>query len=249
MNQKFEYILRLGDNSLILGHRISEWCGHGPILEQDIAFINIALDLVGQARLWLSYAAEVEDKGRDEDLIAYRRDAFEFRNLKLVEIPNGHWGNSIARQFLFDTFHHHYLEALAHSKDHRIAEIAQKSIKETAYHKRFSSEWMIRLGDGTEESHEKMQTAINDIWPYVGEMFLADDIDQWAFENGIGPDLNEIKKLWEKDVNAVLAEATLSKPNIDWMQKGGKQGSHTEHLGFILAEMQYLQRAYPDAKW
>lgn len=249
MNQKFEYLLRLGDNSLILGHRISEWCGHGPILEQDIAFINIALDLVGQSRLWLTYAGEVEGKGRDEDALAYRRDSFEFRNLKITEIPNGHWGNSIARQFVFDLFHHHLLEALTLSKDEQIAEIAQKSIKETAYHKRYSSEWLIRLGDGTEESHEKMQAAIEDVWPFVGEMFLMDELDQWAFEQGIGPDLNEIKKRWEQDVDAVLEEATLKKPAIDWTHKGGKQGYHTEHLGYILAEMQYLQRAYPDAKW
>ncbi len=249
MNQKFEYLLRLGDNSLILGHRISEWCGHGPILEQDIAFINIALDLVGQSRLWLTYAAEEEGKGRDEDMLAYRRDTFEFRNLKIAEIPNGHWGNSIARQFVFDIFHHHLLEALAQSKDSKIAEIAQKSLKETAYHKRYSSEWLIRLGDGTEESHAKMQEAIDDVWTYAGEMFLMDDLDQWAFENEIGPDLNQIKQLWEEEVAEVLQEATLTKPSIDWTHKGGKQGYHTEHLGYILAEMQYLQRAYPDAKW
>lgn len=179
----------------------------------------------------------------------FSRDSFDFRNLKLTEIPNGHWGNSIARQFVFDIFHHLLLEKLTTSKDARIAEIAQKSIKETAYHKRYSSEWMIRLGDGTEESHAKMQQAIEDIWPYVGEMFLMDELDQWALEQGIGPDLNALKLEWEKEVNEVLEEATLTKPNIDWTHKGGKQGYHTEHLGYILAEMQYLQRAYPDAKW
>ncbi len=246
---QLEYTLQIADNALILGHRLSEWCGHGPILEQDIAITNIALDLIGQARSLYQYAAEVEGKGRTEDDLAYLRIGTQFRNTLLVEQPKGNFGTTIVRQFLFDAFHFAFYQELCNSKDETLAAVAKKSLKEVTYHLRFSSEWVIRLGDGTAESHEKMQTALNDLWAYTGELFKASDADQWALENGIGVDLEVVKKFWEEKVSEILKMATLEQPADGWMQTGGKQGRHTEHLGYILAEMQYLQRAYPGQEW
>ena len=245
----FDYTLQLGDNALILSQRLSEWCGHGPVLEQDIALTNIALDLLGQARMLLSYAAELEGRGRSEDDIAYFRDAHQYHNVLLVERPHHDWAHTIVRQFFFDTFQYHNYRALLHSRDERLAAIAEKSLKEVTYHLRYSSEWVVRLGDGTEISHQKMQDALDDLWPFSGELTTPSAADQAAQEAGIGPNLLDIKPLWEAKVDEILAEATLTKPANAWMQSGGKQGRHTEHLGFILAEMQHLQRMYPGNEW
>jgi ring-1,2-phenylacetyl-CoA epoxidase subunit PaaC len=245
----FEYLLRIGDNSLIMGHRMSEWCGHGPILEQDIALINISLDHIGQAKNWLTLAGETEGKGRTEDDLAYHRDVFDFRNLLLVEQPNGHWGDTLTRGFLFDTWNYYFIQALTQSTHQGIADIATKSLKEISYHKNFSCDWVIRLGDGTDESHQKMQDSLNRLWMYSGEMFMMDEVDEMMIKDGIGVDLNQIKTQWLQTIDDTLAEATLEKPADGWMQKGGKKGIHTEYLGYILAEMQFLPRAYPDAKW
>lgn len=247
--QHFEYLLRLADNALILGQRLGEWCGHGPVLEEDIALTNISLDLIGQARMLLSHAGTVEGQGRDEDKLAFFRDAHEYRNVLLLEQPNGHFGDTIARQFLFDHFAWLMYDALLESKDEELKAIAAKSIKEVTYHRRHSSEWMIRLGDGTDESHEKIQKSLNDLWMYTGEMFQADALDQAALEAGIGADLSEIKGLWKQNVEGVLRQANLTIPKDDWMQSGGKKGIHSEHIGFLLAEMQHLPRMYPDAQW
>jgi len=244
-----EYILRIGDNALILGQRLSEWCGHGPILEQDIAITNIALDLVGQARVLLDYAGKLEGKGRSEDDLAYQRDAWDFRNVLLVEQPNDDWAFTIVRQFLFDSYNYFFHEALLHSKDTELAGMAEKAIKEVQYHLKYSSEWMIRLGDGTETSHLKMQTALNELWMFSGELVKADEVDQLMLEAGIGADLDKIAALRKERIDDVLAQATLQKPDNDWMQEGGKQGRHSEHLGFILTELQFMQRAYPNMKW
>lgn len=245
----YEYLLRLGDNALILAQRLSEWSGHGPVLEQDIALTNIALDLLGQARMYLSYAAEIEGKNRTEDDLAYYRDVPQFRNCLLVERPNGDWAHTIARQFYFDAFNYYQLQALRQSKDTRLQEIAEKALKEATYHLRFSSEWVVRLGDGTELSRQKMLVAIQTLWPFTGEMFQADEIEQELNGQGIAPNLLEIKQLWDLKVREVLDEATLELPGGTWMQSGGKQGRHSEHLGFLLAEMQQLPRMYPGNVW
>ena len=246
---KFEYLLRLGDSSLIIGHRLSEWCGHGPILEEDIALINIALDFVGNATSILGYAGQVEGKGRTEDDLAFMRGEREFRNLLITEQPNGDFANTIARQFLFDTYMFFLYEELKSSKDETIAAIAVKSHKEITYHLRHTSEWMLRLGDGTAESHERLQNGLNDLWMFTSEMFDMDEVDTLLMKEGIAPDLNKVKANWEKRVHEVLAEATLEIPTTTFKQKGSKEGKHSEHLGFLLAEMQYVHRAYPGAKW
>jgi ring-1,2-phenylacetyl-CoA epoxidase subunit PaaC len=249
-DQQFEYLLRLADTTMVLSQRLSEWCGKGPALEEDMALTNVALDLIGQARFWYTYAGELEGKGRDEDKLAYLRDAHDFRNLLLVEQPNGTYADTLARQFYFDVWHFLLLRELAASKDERIAGIAGKSIKEVAYHVRRSSDLVVRLGDGTEQSHQMMQQALDDLWMYTGEMFKADAVEQAMAEQGIGPDLASLREPWLKHVSEVFDEATLKLPPVDaWMQKGGKQGVHTEHLGYLLAEMQFLQRAYPGASW
>jgi ring-1,2-phenylacetyl-CoA epoxidase subunit PaaC len=247
--QHFEYLLRLGDNALILGQRLGEWCGHGPVLEQDIAITNIALDLVGQARSWLSYAGEVEGKGRDEDAIAMLRDVSAFRNLLLVEQPNEDWAYTIVRQFLFDSFNYYLHDALRSSSDERIRAIAEKSLKEVTYHLRYSSEWMIRLGDGTEESHAKMQAALDDLWMYGGECLVPDELDIAAAEAGLGPDLNLLAPMVKARRESILEEATLTAPANNWMQSGGKRGIHSEYLGHLLTELQWMQRAYPGMEW
>jgi ring-1,2-phenylacetyl-CoA epoxidase subunit PaaC len=240
---------QLGDNCLILSQRLSEWCGHGPILEQDIALTNVALDLLGQTRMYYAYALENDPQGRNEDELAFLRDAHQFFNVQLVEYPNTDWAYTIARQFYFDTWHHLYCSELCHSKDEKLVEIAQKALKEITYHKRFSSEWVVRLGDGTEESHRRIQTALDDLWTYTGELTTPNATDKAAAEAGIAPDLAQIAPLYRQKIQQVLAEATLKVPQQEWMQQGGKTGQHTEHLGFMLAEMQFLQRAYPGNTW
>lgn len=248
-HERIDYLLRLGDNALILGQRLGEWCGHGPVLEEDIALTNISLDLIGQARSLLSYAGEVEGLGRDEDRLAFFRDAHEYRNVLLVEQPNGHFGDTIVRQFLFDNFAWLLYEALTRSVDTHLAAIASKTLKEVTYHRRHSSEWIIRLGDGTDESHQKVQTSLNDLWMYTGEMLMPDALDVKAAEAGVGPDLIRLAEAWNGNVERVLEEAGLKKPVATWMQSGGKKGIHSEYMGFILAEMQHLPRMYPDATW
>jgi len=243
------YILQIGDNALILGQRLGEWCGHGPVLEQDIAITNIALDFMGQARSLMQYAAELENKGRDEDQIAFLRDANDFRNVLLVEQPNEDWAYTITRQFFFDVFNFYFHQALTQSTDKHLAAIAEKSLKEITYHLRYSSEWMIRLGDGTALSHEKMQNAVNDLWMFTGELTEMSEVDKIMLAEGIGVDLNIIKPLYDQKIKEILEEATLKKPADTWMQSGGKIGRHTEHLGYILADMQFMQRAYPNMKW
>ena len=245
----FEFLLRTGDNTLILGHRVSEWCGHAPALEEDIALANTALDLIGQTQLWLGLAAEVEGKGRTADNLAYLRDAWDFRNVLLVERPNGDFGQTLMRQFLFDAWHHALLKALAGSTDPRVAEIAAKAAKEVSYHLERSSDLIIRLGDGNAESHRRMQAALDELWSYTGELFLSDAADQEVAERGIAPDPASLKPAWEATVRDVLTEATLAIPEGRFAHKGGKRGIHSEHLGFILAELQFLQRAYPGATW
>jgi ring-1,2-phenylacetyl-CoA epoxidase subunit PaaC len=252
-----EYLLRLADSDLVLAQRLSEWVGKGPVIEEDIALTNVGLDLIGQARLWYGYAGEVEarihGKGRDEDQFAFRRDAAEFRNVLLVEQPNGSYADTMARQFCFDRMHVLLLRALAASRDARMAEIAAKSLKEAIYHAERSADWVIRLGDGTDESRRRMQAALDDVWMYTGEMFAADAVEIELAQAGVGVDARALKPAWDAAVDAVLAEATLTRPADGWMQgtlsPGGRQGVHTEHLGYLLAEMQFLQRAYPDARW
>lgn len=245
----FEYLIRLGDDSLILGHRVSEWCGHGPILEEDIAMTNISLDLIGQATSFLKYAGEVEGKGRDEDKLAFLRLEKEYKNSLLVEQANGDFGVTMMRQFLFDAYRLPLFEALQHSKDQQLAAIAEKSLKETKYHYRHSAEWIIRLGDGTEESHARVQKALNSLWRFAADLFLADETEKTLEAAGILPNMAEVKAAWMKNVKAVIAEATLSFPDNDWEQHGGRIGKHTEHLGYLLAELQYMQRAYPNMEW
>lgn len=245
----FDFLLRTGDNTLILGHRVSEWCGHSPILEEDIALANTALDLIGQTQLWLGYAAEIEGKGRDADALAYLRDAAQFRNVLLVERPNGDFGQTLMRQFLFDAYQHVLLAELKKSSDPRIAEIAAKAAKEVAYHLERSGDLVIRLGDGSDESHRRMQAALEDVWGYTGELFMSADGDEALAAQGIVPTPESLMPEWDKIVSEVLTEATLKAPEKAYQHKGGKRGVHTEHLGYILAEMQFLQRAYPGAVW
>lgn len=248
-NGIFQYALSLGDNSLILGQRLSEWCGHAPVLEEDIAITNIALDLIGQARLWLSCAAEIEGKGRDEDQLAFLRDAQDFRNVLLVEQPNGDFAETLARQFYFDAWHYLLLEGLSRSSDPRFADISGKALKEVTYHLQRSSDWVLRLGDGTDESHARMQAAIDGLWMYTGELFEMGDNEKALAERGIACDVQQLHEPWLNLVQDVLSDATLQMPSAGWMQRGGRDGRHTEHLGHMLAEMQFLQRAYPGAQW
>ena len=246
----FEYLCRLGYNTLVLGHRVSEWCGKAPVLEEDIALANVALDLIGQTQLWLGLAGEVEGAGRDADRLAFHRDVWEFRNLLLCEQPNGDFGRTLMRQFLFDAWHLPYLKALVSSSHDQIAAIAEKSVKEVTYHLERSTDIVVGLGDGTDESHQRMQDALDRLYPYVGEMFLSDDVDAAMVEAGIAPDPASLKAAYDSHLDAVLAEATLTRPTDDFAHKGGKTGvRHTEHLGHMLTQMQWLQRAYPDATW
>ncbi len=246
---RFEQLLRLGDNALILGHRLSEWSADAPVLEEDIALTNVALDLIGHARLWLTAAGEAEGQGRSEDDLAYLRDVRDWRNLHLVELPNGDFARTMVRQFFFDSYHLLLLEGLACGRDAEIAGIANKAAKEVRYHLRHSRNWVIRLGDGTEESHARMQRALDDCAPCVPELFEADQIYLDLESLNIVPETQLLKSEWELKVNGVLAEATLQMPEILSAHSGGRQGLHGEHFGYLLAEMQFLQRAYPGASW
>jgi ring-1,2-phenylacetyl-CoA epoxidase subunit PaaC len=247
---KFEFLCRMGDNALVLGHRVSEWCGVAPVLEEDIALANVALDLIGQTQLWLGLAGEVEGEGRDADKLAFHRDVWDFRNVLLVEQPNGDFGQTMMRQFLFDAWHLAQLTALIDSSDKEISAIAEKSAKEVTYHLERSSDTVIGLGDGTEESHRRMQAALDLLWPYVGEMFLGDDVDAAMVEAGIAPEPESLRASYDQLVGDTLVAATLAKPEDDFAHKGGKSGArHSEHLGHMLTQMQWLQRAYPDATW
>ena len=244
-----EYLLRLGDSAMIISQRLCELCGKAPAVEEEMALMNVALDLVGQARNWYEYAAELEGKGRSADNLAFLRDAHEYRNLLMVEQPNGDYAVTMARQFFYDTWHYFTLQALTESSDQRIAGIAAKALKEVTYHLRRSSEWVKRLGDGTAESHEKMQQAVELLWRFTGELITADEVETTLAAAGLAPNQEQLASDWQGLVKQVLTEATLKlQPEDAWMYQGGKQGTHTEHLGFILAEMQFLPRAYPDAK-
>lgn len=245
----FEFLVRLGDSALVLGHRLSDWVGHAPAIEEEVAMANVALDLIGQSRLWLSLAGTVEGSGRDEDRLAYLRDAGEFRNLLLVEQPNGDYATTIARQFYFDAWHARLLETLITSSDTRVAEIATKGAKEAAYHLQRSENWVITLGDGTEESQRRMQAAVDELYRYTGEMFESDAVDEALVANGVTVGPASLQEPWRAYVRTVFDEATLEMPRPEFMQRGGRRGVHTEHLGYLLAEMQFLQRAYPNSQW
>jgi ring-1,2-phenylacetyl-CoA epoxidase subunit PaaC len=252
------FLLHLADNSLIMGHRLSEWAGHGPMLEQDIALTNIALDLIGQSRNFYQYAAElinvsskISSKEVTEDTLAYLRSSDEFKNILLVELPNGDWAKTIAKLFLFSVYQYLLYERLLHSADKQISAIAEKSLKEVTYHVRWSSEWIIRLGDGTVESHSRLQKAVDELWNYTNEMFLPVDYDMWSTKNNIGIDVSLLRDSWYEKVKDVFEEATIFLPNTENenITTGGKQGKHTKHLNAILNEMQFLQRTYPSCKW
>ncbi len=264
----FNYILHLADNSLIMGHRLSEWTGHGPMLEQDIAISNIALDLIGQSRNFYQHASNIINFDNDskdakalspaehldvatEDTLAYLRDANEFKNLLIAELPNGDWAKTILKLFLFNTYQFYFYQKLIYSSDKQLSAIAEKSLKEVTYHVRWSSEWVIRLGDGTEESNGRIKFALEELWPYTGEMFEPAAYEIIASKEQVGVDVSKLKNDWKNKVTETFQQATLAYPKQEstWMQGGGKEGVHTEHLGFILAEMQFLQRAYPGCKW
>jgi len=269
---KLQYVLRLADDAMINGHRLSEWCGHGPVLEQDIALTNTALDHLGRARSLYQYAAELfnqlpaeEQKTYftsialqtqmnsgapvTEDSLAFLRDSWDFRNVLLVEQPNHDWAYTVLRSFFYDTFNFYYFAALLGSKDESIAAVAEKSLKEATYHLRWSSEWVIRLGDGTEESHQRLRQALNDLWMYSGELFETVAAETAMAELGIAPDMKLVHTQWLAKVKEVFAEANMTMPEGTWMQSGGKEGRHSEHLGYVLAEMQFMQRAYPGMEW
>ncbi len=245
-----DYSLRIADDRLILGHRLSEWCGHAPILEEDIAISNIALDLVGQASNVYKYTAELEGKGKTEDDYVFWRNDLQFKNLMLVEQPNGDFAQTIARNFLFDSFAYHFLTELKNSKNELFAGFAEKSIKENRYHLRHTSQWMLRLGDGTEESHERLDNAVEFLWIYTGDMFTMNAADEVLLKEGIAVDLEKIKPEWQKMVTAIFDKATLAAPDFEsFTLKGSRDGKHSEYLGHLLSEMQILPRSMPDAKW
>lgn len=246
---RFEYLLRLGDSCLVLGHRVSEWCGHAPELEEDIALANVALDLTGQADLLLGEAARTEGRGRDADALAFLRDAWDFRNLLICERPNGDFAQTIVRQFLFDAWQVELYAALTGSGDSALAGIAGKAVKEAEYHLRHSGEWVVRLGDGTAESRTRAQAALDALWPYTGEMFETDETSAALAAAHVAPDPESLRPGWTRIVDSILGEATLTKPQAGWMQTGGFNGRHSEALGHMLATMQFLPRAYPGAKW
>jgi ring-1,2-phenylacetyl-CoA epoxidase subunit PaaC len=261
-NQLVNYSLHLADNALILGHRNSEWCGHGPVLEQDIAITNISLDLIGQARNFYQYSAELINRSSiqlfnssttqpvTEDTLAYLRDAHDFKNCLLAEQPNGDWAVTILRQFFFSTYQYFLYRQLQNINDTQLAAIAEKALKEVTYHVRWSSEWVIRLGNGTEESHKRIIKAIDDLWMFTGELFVPAIYERQAVTEGFGVDIISLKNEWMEKVKTVFEEAALALPKEGvWMQSGGKEGRHTEYLGYILAEMQFLQRTYPGCEW
>jgi len=243
------HLLRRADDALILGHRLSEWCGHAPMLEEDMALSNTALDLLGQARELYSYAAKIEGRGNDEDKFAYLRDVRQYRNLLLVEQPNGDFGRTIVRQFFYSAFADLYWRAMMKSADATLAAIAARSEKESAYHLRHSSEWMVRLGDGTEESHRRTQAAIDDLWAFTGEMFFVDEAERALIDARIAIDPAGLRPQWLKTVSTVVGEATLALPVSNWMQRGGRDGRHSEHLGHLLSELQSMQRTFQGATW
>ncbi|WP_298852141.1 1,2-phenylacetyl-CoA epoxidase subunit PaaC [uncultured Ruegeria sp.] len=244
-----QFLLRMGDNTLILGHRVSEWCGHAPVLEEDIALANTALDLIGQTQMWLGLAGEVKG-GKSADDLAFLRDAWDFRNVLLVEVPNGDFGRTLMRQFLFDAWHSIMLGRLMTSSDDRVAAIAAKASKEVTYHLERSGDTVVGLGDGTEESHARMQEALDYLWPYVGEMFISDEVDTTIVAAGIAPNPTDLRDEYYALVERILTLATLTIPESRFAHKGGRDGRmHTEHLGHLLTQMQWLQRAYPGASW
>jgi ring-1,2-phenylacetyl-CoA epoxidase subunit PaaC len=245
----FQYLLRLGDDRLVLGHRTSEWCGHAPILEEDIALANIALDLIGQATMLLKLAAEVEGQGRSEDALAYLRDGIDFRNALMLELPRGDFAFTIVRQFLFGVFAYFQLDGLQRSAHPELAGIAAKALKETRYHVRHAGEWVIKLGDGTDESHRRAQAALDDLWRYAGELFLSDAVDDAVVAAGLAPALAPIEPQWRAQVADVVERATLTLPADGYVQRGGRTGRHTEHLGHMLSEMQIVARSHPGAQW
>ena len=245
----FQYLLRLGDLCLILGQRLGEWVGHSPALEEDLGLANIALDLIGQARLLLSYAGEIEGRGRSEDEIAFLREHREYLNATLAEQPNGDFGRTIVRQVLLDAFQLELYERLAGSADERLAAIAGKAVKETRYHLRYSSGWLIRLGDGTAESRTRVQSALAGLWPFTAELFAADEVDRKMADCGVAPPLAQVQAAWAQRIDAILKEATLERPLDQAYSWFGKRGQHSEHLGYLLADMQYMQRTYPGARW
>jgi ring-1,2-phenylacetyl-CoA epoxidase subunit PaaC len=245
----FLVTLRLADDALILGHRLSEWCGHAPVLEEELALANLGLDLIGQARSLYSHAGEIEGKGRDEDKLAYLRRENEYRNVLLVEQPNGDFAQTMVRQLIYAAFMHPFHRAMAGSKDAALAAIAAKAEKEMAYHVRHSAEWVIRLGDGTEESHRRAQEALDGLWPYAGELFEVDAVMRAAIEAGFVPDPESLRVTFGATLAEVFAEAMLTPPNLGSFQTGGRAGRHTEHMGFLLAQLQYMQRTYPNAVW
>ncbi|MFM2284555.1 MAG: 1,2-phenylacetyl-CoA epoxidase, subunit [Bacteroidota bacterium] len=248
-NHLVHYICGIADNSLILGQRLGELCGHGPSLETDIALTNISLDLFGQVRSYFQYAAELKGEQSTEDTFAFLRKEQEYRNVLLVEQPNTDFAYVIARQFLFDVYHQLFLEQLQSSSDQTLAAIAKKSLKEVTYHVRFSSDWVIRLGDGTEESHTRMSAAIADLWIFTEELFSSTEVEKEMASAAIGVDVALLRDAYFNRVHSVLNEATISIPDVKYFQKGGKQGVHTEHMGYILTEMQYMQRTYPNMTW
>jgi ring-1,2-phenylacetyl-CoA epoxidase subunit PaaC len=245
----FPYLLRLGDDRLVLGHRMSEWCGHGPILEEDIALANISLDLIGEATLLLKLAGEVEGQGRSEDALAYFRDAIDYRNALMCELPKGDFAFTIVRQFLFSAFSLHQMHALSKSSNADLAGIAAKALKESKYHVRHTAQWVVTLGDGTDESHDRAQRALDELWRYTGELFIADDVDRDVMAAGLGVDPSTLESAWRGDVEPVIARATLTVPDVKYMQRGGRDGKHTEHLGHMLSEMQIVARSHPGATW
>lgn len=256
MNDKIDYILQLADNTLILGQRNAEWCGHGPVLEQDIAITNISLDLIGQARNFYQYAALLKENGATEDTLAYLRNEREYKNCLLTELPNGDWAQTILKQFFFSCWQWLLYEQLQQKKDVHLAAIAEKSLKEVSYHLRWSSEWVIRLGDGTEESHNRMLDAIETLWRYTGELFIPAEYERSLVHKGLAVDCSLLKKQWTDKVREIFNEATLYTESKNWdklknafQQEGGKKGIHTEHMGYILSELQYMQRAYPGCEW
>jgi len=246
---RLQYVLRLADTSLILGQQLTGWIGHAPALEEDLGLANVSLDLVGQARLLLAYATQLEGAGRSEDDLAFLRAPADYRCVQLVAQPNGDFADTIARQFLLDVWQRELYERLTRSSDARIAEIAAKALKEVDYHLRYSAGWLVRLGDGTDESHERAQRALDQLWPFTGELCMPDDLDRLMQEQGVGPDLTEVGRAWSARVDAVLAEATLRRPGDRPYRWFGKRGEHGEHLGYVLADMQFLPRAHPGATW
>jgi ring-1,2-phenylacetyl-CoA epoxidase subunit PaaC len=239
----------LADDRLVLGHRLSEWCGHGPILEEDIALANVSLDLIGEATLLLKRAGEAEGRGRNEDALAYFRDSADYRNALMVELPKGDFGFTIVRQLFFSLFSLLQMDALTKSSDADLAGIAAKAVKESRYHVRHSAEWVVTLGDGTEESHTRAQRAVDDLWRYTGELFMADAVDREISEAGLGVNPETLAERWSAEVGKTLERATLTIPKVGYMQRGGRDGKHTEHLGHMLAEMQIVARSHPGATW